>query len=82
MNRRGVSLHFNEYIRETAVMVATNMAVIKFSLIQFYILCFSPQGTFSKRIETARELRLVTKTQTELQNCEIAFGGTYSNKKK
>ena len=36
---RSVS-YFNEYIRETAVIVAVNVAVIKFSLIQFYILCF------------------------------------------
>jgi len=41
MNRSGVSLQFNEFIRETAVMFATNMAVIKFTLIHFYILCFS-----------------------------------------
>lgn len=37
------------------------------------------QGTFSTRIETAHELRLVTNTQIELKNCEIAFGGTYSS---
>ena len=52
---RSVSLQFNEYIRETAVMVAINKAVIKFSLIQFYILCFIQ---FKARFEQESKQRM------------------------
>ena len=52
---RSVSLQFNEYIRETAVMVAINKAVIKFSQIQFYILCFIQ---FKARFEQESKQRM------------------------
>jgi len=51
---RSVSLKFNEYIRETAVIVAINMVDIRFSLILFYILCsFSSRHVFDKNRNSA-----------------------------